>query len=58
MSKEFDDLKKQASQDTATEKARHKERYQYARGLGFSTAMARRLVSSSKERILRLSKEL
>lgn len=58
MSKEFDKLKRQAEQDKATERARHKEAYQYARSLGFPYAIARRLQGSSKARILRLSKEL
>lgn len=58
MSKEFDDLKKAAEQDEVRARTRRQESYRYARSLGFSWAMARRLMGSNKERILRLSKEL
>ena len=58
MSKEFDELKAKAEQDEKVERDRERERYQYARSLGFPYAMARRLHKSSKEKILRLSKEL
>ena len=58
MSKEFDELTKKASKYKEQEKARHKERYQYARSLGFPSAIAVQLQGSSKENILRLSKEL
>ncbi len=58
MSKEFDELKRVAKEDEAKSKARRQEAYQYAKSLGFDFAMARRLMGSSKERILRLSKEL
>ena len=58
MSKEFDKLRRQAKQDRKVALARRKEAYQYARSLGFPFEMARRLMGSSKERILCLSKEL
>lgn len=58
MSKEFDKLKQQAEQDKKTTQARRTEAYRYARSLGFPFAMARRLMGSSKEKILRLSREL
>jgi len=58
MSKELDRLTKKAEAYKKQERARHKERYQYARSLGFSSAMALQLQGSSKEKILRLSKEL
>ncbi len=58
MSKEFDELKRLAEHDRTTQATRLKERYQYAKSLGFPVFMAMRLQGSSKERILRLSKEL
>lgn len=58
MSKEFEQLKKDAKNNEARIQARKQERYRYARSLGFSSAMARKLQGSSKERIDRLSKEL
>ena len=58
MSQEFDDLKKAAERGEKKNLVTRKERYQYARSLGFPFAMARWLQGSSKERILRLSKEL
>lgn len=58
MSKEFEELQRLAEEDGKKDRARLKDSYQYARSLGFSAHMARRLVGSSKERILRLSKEL
>lgn len=58
MSKEFDELKRLASQDEAKIKARKKERYNLARSLGFSAAMSRRVMGFSKEKIEKLSKEL
>ncbi len=58
MSKEFEELKKAASKTEKGIQSRKKERYQYARSLGFSAILARQLTGSSIERILRLSKEL
>lgn len=58
MSKEFEKLIQQGKHDESIVKVRKRERYQYARSLGFPFDMARRLVGSSKERIDRLAKEL
>jgi len=58
MSKEFDELKRLAGEDEEKIRARKKERYNYARSLGFPGAMARRLMGHSKEKIQQLSKEL
>ena len=58
MSKEFDELKRLAEEDESKIRARKKERYSYARSLGFSGVMARRLMGHSREKILELSKEL
>ncbi len=58
MSKEFDELKKLAEDDKVKQSTRFKDRYHYARSLGFPVFMAMRLQGSSEKRILRLSKEL
>ena len=58
MSKEFDKLKQDAKDNEARIQARKQERYRYARSLGFSAELARRLQRSGKERIDRLAKEL
>ena len=58
MSKEFDELQRAANKTEKGIQARKRERYQYARSLGFSGILARQLVGASKEKILRLSKEL
>jgi len=58
MSKELDELKRRAEQDEKNNQARHKERYQYARSLGVPAIIARHLEGSSKEKILRISKDL
>jgi len=58
MSKELDELTRKAIEYKKQERARHKERYQYARSLGLSSALAVQLLGSSKEKILRVSKEL
>ena len=58
MSEELEKLKRQVVKVKEAEKRRHKERYKYAKSLGFSAAMAARLQRSGKEKILRLSKEL
>ena len=58
MSKEFDRIKAQAEAQVARDKVTRKERYDYARSLGFSGAMAVRLLGKTKEKILELSKEL
>lgn len=57
MSKELDALTRKATAYKKQERARHKERYQYARSLGFPSAFAVYLQGWSKERIIRLSKE-
>lgn len=58
MSKEFDKLKKAIVKTNKGIAGRHRERYQYARSLGFSGAEARHLASNSIAKILSLSKEL
>lgn len=58
MSKEFDDLKKATIERQKKMKTRQTELYQYARSLGFPSAMAQQLRCTSKDKILRLSKEL
>ena len=58
MSKEFEKLKRKAQQDAKKANTKRMESYTYARSLGFPYAMARRLMGSNRERILRLSKEL
>ena len=58
MSKELDELHRLVKQDRKAEIARHKERYHYARSLGFSAELARRLQRSGKARIERLAQEL
>ncbi len=58
MSKEFEELKRQAGEYENKRTAKRKEAYRYARSLGFPYAMARQLQGSSKERIDRLAKKL
>ncbi len=58
MSKEFEELQAKAKASREAAKRRTHEGYHYAKSLGFDTFMAMQLQSSSKERILRLSKEI
>ena len=58
MSKEFEELKAKAEASKQRAKDRAKDGYHYARSLGFPVFMAMQLQSASKEKILRLSKEL